>query len=524
MYIRKDMNYDAILIHPPAIYDFRKKTIFPGPIGYTVGESTDQFIIPSVGSLSIADYLDRNGYKVIVDNIGERMITDMDFDVEAYIKNLSARVFAVELHWCVHSQGSIEIAKLCKKLHPDAAVILGGLTATVFSEEIIGRYEFIDAVIRAEAEKPFLSLIKTLENHSSLEEVPNLTFRNNDGRVISNPLLKPDDSLNEFEFTRLDLLEPKRAIFSNDMPAHWMIPVCRGCSHNCVTCGGSAYSYKTYLGRRYPAFRSPEKIVQDISKLSQQGIEVIFLFQDPHMGGKEYWSHLFIALKDADIKLVQLSLELFGPAEEEYIRALSEIGVPILINISPESLVENIRKAHGRDYTDSELFNTVKLCSKYGIATNIFSMIALSHDTRKTIKDNWQVWDKICSMNQQIRNGAPVFHSFGPMVLLDPGSPAFNFPDKYEYKLRFKNLKDYINGMSLPSWHQWMSYETESLTRDAIVDLIIDSIDCSISLRERYGLFSHADAAAKRAYYVNENRQVIQMVNHVMKLYNEGQK
>jgi hypothetical protein len=51
------MGYDVVLIHPPAIYDFREKAIFPGPIAYTVGESTEQFMIPPVGMLSIADYL-----------------------------------------------------------------------------------------------------------------------------------------------------------------------------------------------------------------------------------------------------------------------------------------------------------------------------------------------------------------------------------------------------------------------------------------------------------------------------------
>ena len=52
------MNYDVILIHPPAIYDFREKAIFYGPIALTVPESTRQFIVPPVGMLSIADYLD----------------------------------------------------------------------------------------------------------------------------------------------------------------------------------------------------------------------------------------------------------------------------------------------------------------------------------------------------------------------------------------------------------------------------------------------------------------------------------
>jgi radical SAM superfamily enzyme YgiQ (UPF0313 family) len=280
------MDYDVILIHPPAIYDFREKAIFPGPIAYTVGGSTGQFITTPFGMLSIADYLDRNGYKVLVDNLGERMVTSTSFDAEMHIGNLSAKVYAIGLHWCVHSQGAIEIARLCKKLHPDAMVVLGGLTATVFHEELVRKYEFVDAVIRGEAEKPFLLLMRALEQHKELEEVPNLTYRDGAGRIRSVPLMKPSVDLDEFEFTRLDLLEPKGSIFTPGMLPSWTIPICRGCLHNCVACGGSAYSYRTYLGRELPAFRSPEKIAEDIRKLSEQGVQLVFLAQDPRMGGK----------------------------------------------------------------------------------------------------------------------------------------------------------------------------------------------------------------------------------------------
>jgi B12-binding domain/radical SAM domain protein len=516
------MDYDVVLIHPPAIFDFREKTTFPGPIAYTVGESTDQLIIPPVGMLSIADYLDRNDYKVIVDNLGERMVTSEHFDAVDHIEKFSARVYAIDLHWCIHCQGAIEVARLCKERHPEAMVILGGLTATVFSEEIIRKFGFIDAIIRGEAEKPFLSLMKTLEQGKGLAEVPNLTFRNNEGRVISNPLMQPSDDLDEFEFTRFDLLEPKGAIFTKDMPPHWVIPICRGCLHNCVTCGGSSYSYRTYLGRKRPAFRSPQKIAGDLQKLSRQGIKLAFLSQDPRMGGEEYWHELFATLRRERTELVQITMELFGPADEQYIMELSKIGVPVLINMSPESLVDDVRKVHGRNYTNKELFRTIKLCQKYNIPLNIFTMIALAKDTAETIKQNWKVWEQICSMNRETEDKAPVFHSFGPMVLLDPGSLAFDFPDKHGYRLIFKSLKNYISGMSLPSWHQWISYETESLNRDSIARLIIDSIEYSINLRERYGLYSHFDAATKRSYYVDANKRIIEMVNHVMSLSNGG--
>lgn len=492
------MNYDVVLIHPPAIHDFRKKAISYGPIALTVPESTRQFIVPPVGMLSIADYLDRNGYRVIVDNIGERMLTNEHFDTEEHISSLSANIFAIGLHWCVHSQGAIEISKLCKKLHPEATVIIGGLTATVFAEEIVQRYEFIDAVIRGEAEKPFLQLIQGLNRRDTLTKVPNLTFRDDEGNIKSNLLMPTDTKLDEFEFTRLDLIEPKAAIFPLNKPSHWSIPVCRGCLNNCVTCGGSRYSYKTHFGRLCPAFRSPEKIAEDIQKLNSQGVEQVFLFQDPRMGGNQYWRELLKTLQKENIKLRQLTMELWDPADDEYIREISKIGIPIVLTISPESCVESVRRAHGRNYSNAELFRTIKLCKKYGISLATFTMIALAKDTPDTIRKNWEVWEEICNLNQKLNNKTSALYSFGPMILLDPGSHAFDYPSSYGYKLIFNNLEDYVKGMSHPSWHQWVSYETELLKKDMIIKLTNKSIFNSISLMERYGVCSSADADKMR--------------------------
>jgi B12-binding domain/radical SAM domain protein len=516
------MDYDAVLIHPPAIYDFREKAIFPGPIAYTVGGSTGQFIMPSVGILSIADYLDRNGYHVLVDNVGERMLTSTSFDAEKHIGNLSAKVYAIELHWCVHSQGAIEIARLCKKLHPDAMVVLGGLTATVFHEEIVRKYEFVDAIIRGEAEKPFLLLMNALGQHRTMEGVPNLTFRDAGGQIRSEPLMEPSVDLDEFEFTRLDLLEPKGSIFTPGMLPSWAIPICRGCLHNCVACGGSAYSYRTYLGRERPAFRSPEKIVEDIRKLSEQGVELVFLFQDPRMGGKEYWLRLLTTLQNEKIQLTQLTMELFGPANEEYIKELSKIEVPLVLTMSSESCVDSVRRAHGRNYTNKALFRTIELCKRYNIALGIFSMAALANDTPETIRETCEGWEQICLMN---RNGnAPVDYAFGPMILLDPGSLAFDLPTSYGYRLIFKNLEDYIKGMSLPSWHQWISYETKWLNRDLITKLIIDSLEYSINLRERCGFYSRYEAATARFCFVEAGKETVAVVNDAMNIRDERER
>jgi radical SAM superfamily enzyme YgiQ (UPF0313 family) len=270
------------------------------------------------------------------------------------------------------------------------------------------------------------------------------------------------------------------------------------------------------LGRERPAFRSPEKIADDLRKLSEQGVELVFLCQDPRMGGKEYWSRLLATLQKERIQLSQLTMELFSPADEDFMQELAKIDVPIVLTISPESGVDSVRGAHGRKYSNEGLFRTIELCKKYGIKLGSFSMLALANDTPETIKKTWQSWEQICALN--LNDNAPVDYAFGPMILLDPGSLAFDRPTSYGYHLIFKDLEDYVKGLSLPSWHQWISYETKSLNRDLIAKMTIDSLEYSINLRERCGFYSKSDADIARFCFVDASKKTIEVVDEAMKI------
>jgi hypothetical protein len=70
--------------------------------------------------------------------------------------------------------------------------------------------------------------------------------------------------------------------------------------------------------------------------------------------------------------------------------------------------------------------------------------------------------------------------------------------------------------MSLPSWHQWISYETKSLDRDLIAKLTIDSLEYSINLRERCGFYSKSDADTARFWFVDASKKTIEVVNEAM--------
>ena len=522
--------YDVIFIHPPAHFDFRRKPLFPGALGRSV--ETVQFTKVPIGMLSLAEYQDRHGYKVLIDNIGDRMVNFPGFDVEDHIKNISTRVFAIGLHFQQHSQGAIEIARLCKKLHPRVPVIFGGLTSTCFHSEIIEKFEFIDAIVRGEAEKPLLHFLRAYESGKALESVPNLTYRNEEGLVQVNPMMEASRTLDDYEFVRFDLIDPKTSVYPPDSISRWSLEVCRGCVYNCAICGGSAYTYKKYLGINKPAFRSPSRIVQDIKKLNDQGIRFIGLFQDMRMAGKGYWHELIALLKKEKPEIERLSLDLLIPADEEFIREIAGIGRQVIFHLCPDTGSEKVRHQLGRRYSNEAVIETLRICHAYKIPVTNFFSVGLAGETEKEMYETWDLWAKLDEMDYEahlqgnfgdIDETVPIGGQILGPIVLDPGSLAFDQPEKFGFKLLYKNFEAYLEGLSQPSWHQWLNYETELCDKDAILEMIFKSTEFTIDQREKYGFFGSQEAYYERCR-IEAERVVVKEIDKTMKLDKQNER
>jgi radical SAM superfamily enzyme YgiQ (UPF0313 family) len=127
---------DLILLHAPSVYDFRQLPILFGPISDLV-PSTPIFEMYPIGFSFISEHLERKGLKVRIVNLAGRMLKDRKFDAEKFISRLKTAAFGIDLHWLPHAHGSLEVAALCKKHHPNVPVIFGGYSATYFHEELI---------------------------------------------------------------------------------------------------------------------------------------------------------------------------------------------------------------------------------------------------------------------------------------------------------------------------------------------------------------------------------------------------
>src|SRR5512137_1368083 len=166
---------DLVLLHPPSVMDFRKRTLLLGPVSDLI-PSTPVFEMYPIGFTTIASHLETNGYEVRIANVATRMLASERFDPERFVKSLDPVVFGIDLHWLPHVQGSLELARMVKRHHPDTPVVLGGFSASYYHAEILAKHPEVDFVLRGDStEGPMGMLMDCISSRRTLESVPNLS-------------------------------------------------------------------------------------------------------------------------------------------------------------------------------------------------------------------------------------------------------------------------------------------------------------------------------------------------------------
>ncbi|MFC2056167.1 TIGR04190 family B12-binding domain/radical SAM domain protein [Chloroflexota bacterium] len=491
------MPVDLILLHPPSVYDFRQTTILHGPVSDLIPPSPVFEMYP-IGFTSIAEYLERAGYRVRIVNLAVRMLRDRNFNVEEIIKHLRAPVFGIDLHWMVHSHGSIEIARLVKKYHPDSKLVFGGFSSSYFYKELID-YPEIDYVLRGDStEEPLRQLMDCLMNGREPEEVPNLVWQDSQSRTRENPFSYiPSDlsnvMVNHYDGVIRSVLR-HRDLLSYIPFKDWLrypitaVLTCRGCTHNCIICGGSAATFKNFYNRDKPAFRSPESVVRNIRQIERFSRGPIFILGDLFQNGEDY-AYETLRLLQKNGSKNQFILELFSPVSTDLLHQMSLSCPNFCLEISPESHDPEIRRILGRNYSNEALEQTMSDALDAGCGRlDVFFMTGLPKQTTQSVMDTV---DYCGYLLEKFRGDKRLSLFIAPISpFLDPGSLAFEHPERYGYRVLFRTLEEHRQALLSPSWKYSLNYETEWMTRHQIAESAYEAIQRLIRLKAKYGVIT----------------------------------
>ncbi|MEE9583420.1 MAG: radical SAM protein, partial [Dehalococcoidales bacterium] len=184
-----------------------------------------------------------------------------------------------------------------------------------------------------------------------------------------------------------------------------------------------------------------------------------------------------------------LLLEVFYPAPAEFWHKLSRACPNFFMEISPESHDPEIREASGKHYSNEDMEETIKNALDLGCRRfDVFFMVGLPKQTPQSVMATIDYCEYLLD---RFKGDKRLSLFIGPLApFLDPGSLAFEQPERYGYRILFRTLEEHRQALLAPSWRHTLNYETEWMTRHQIMDTTYEAILRLTRLKAKYGVIS----------------------------------
>lgn len=329
---------------------------------------------PHLGPYLLTSVLLKEGFDVsVVDftctkNINEELVNRFaNFDVISFSCN--------SMNW----PACRLLIQWTRKNYPEKVIILGGIHATLFSEDLAERYPMINFLIREEGERALPSLLRAIGNEERLVNVPGLVCKIN-GKLISNP---PAPLLSSFE---LDVLP---------VPAYDQMPKgeyktlaiesSRGCKGNCTFC---AIPYQKSW-RSLSAKRFVDNIETLQLYLSDVVVKQFSIIDDCFTIDHQ---RVFEILNEVEKRNIDFQAtydaRINDFLDEKLVSELAPHTKGVLLG-AESFLPETLKQIH-KPITESDILKCAANAEKYGIAEDtIFSfIIGFPWETKSQVQQN----------------------------------------------------------------------------------------------------------------------------------------
>ncbi len=262
----------------------------------------------------------------------------------------------------------MKLIRYCRK--KGIISVLGGPDASTQVKEFLNYGANI--VISGEGEEVFLSVVNRLKKNGLyfLHDIPNVSFRDSNGKIVENQRCASRRSLNDFPFPDREAINLNRYLRTWEKH-HKQRPVslvtARGCAFTCKWCSHSVYGF---THRR----RSPENVIAEIKEIIQKYNPTHLWFADDVFTVSKRWLQNFHKLMKAEN--IHLPFECIARADrldEEIVTILRELGC-YRIWYGAESGSQHVLNAMSRGVTRQQIRDATGLCRKYHIESGIFVM------------------------------------------------------------------------------------------------------------------------------------------------------
>lgn len=320
----------------------------------------------------------KNKSAKLIDAIAERI---KEPELFLKIKDYNPQLIVVETSTPSFKNDLRIIYEIHQQL-PDSKIALCGPHASIFPQEILNSYSFIDYILIGEYEITLLNLVDALDNNLNLSVVLGLAYRL-DEKIKINPRQPSIDDLNILPWPeRSDVpIYNYNDGFANLPKPNVQMWASRGCPFQCIFCLWPQVIYNEHRHR----MRNYVDVVAEMEYLVKDlNFKAVYFDDDVFNIDKEYTLSICKEIKRRKLDVSWAIMARVDLMDEEIIKSLADAGL-YAIKYGIESADTNVLSFCKKAMDLDKAVNILGLTRKYGIKMHLTFCLGLPMETKNSI-------------------------------------------------------------------------------------------------------------------------------------------
>ena len=375
---------------------------------------------PPLGLCYISAYLKSKGHKDVM-LIDFNLLNDYNNDEYLKVIPLDADIYGIST-MTPQYKWLYEITKYIKTFNPNAMIVSGGAHSSNLPEDCLECG--VDIVISGEGEIPFCMLV----DGCKFDNIPGAIFLHDGNikkipKVINNKLNDlpfPDRETNDLnKYKRKLTHQSERGEGKSERAIH--LVTMRGCPFNCAFCDRNSVG-------RIVRFRSLKNVMDEVDFIREKyNINAFVIYDDTFTVNRKRVYQFCDEFKKRGSKW--RTWARVNTVNEKMLRYMKDSGcVKLLFGF--ESGDDRILKIINKKTTRKQNIDAIKICNKVGMGCYGTLIYGLPGENIKSINNT-------ISMIKEAPPDELHYHVLAPM----PGSPIWNYPERYGLKIDKQMLK-----------------------------------------------------------------------------------
>lgn len=325
----------------------------------------------------------------------------------------------------------LEFARKVKQFNPAIKIVWGGWHASLMSHETM-QHELVDIVLIGQGEEIFKRLACCIQTGGSLDEVPNILYKDNTGKIIKT-------KTEYFEnFQMADSMIPiyQKTDLENYIHSAWGhervlgYESSRGCFNQCAFCSIAALFKRKWYGME------ASHVVKDLSYLKQEyNIDAVHFFDNNFFVNKKRVQETAEMIKTQNLKIKWDGTAIVRQFLSYTSREIEQLmdGGFFRIIIGVESGDDLVLNKINKNHNNAQVLEVVRRCKEYGILPSMSFMVGFPWEPHKDTENTIKLIEEIKAIYHESEILLFCFSPYlGTQLYEEAKRYSMHFPDSLE--------------------------------------------------------------------------------------------